>query len=54
MVHGMNRFAVRSMFVVACLLVAFSPVLGAPQPDWPERALQCGYPFFREPGSGSL
>lgn len=35
-------------------LALFSPVLGTPQPDWPERALQCGYPFFREPGSGSL
>jgi UDP:flavonoid glycosyltransferase YjiC (YdhE family) len=35
-------------------LALFSPVLGARQPDWPERTVHCGYPFFREPGSGQL
>jgi rhamnosyltransferase subunit B len=35
-------------------LALFSPVLGARQPDWPARTVHCGYPFFREPGSGRL
>jgi rhamnosyltransferase subunit B len=30
----------------ACMLVLFSKVLGAPQPDWPPQAIQTGFPFF--------
>jgi rhamnosyltransferase subunit B len=32
-------------------LALFSSVLQAPQPDWPASTVQCGFPFYDEPGS---
>ncbi len=32
-------------------LALFSSVLQAPQPDWPAATVQCGFPFYDEPGS---
>ncbi len=38
-------------------LALFSPVMAAPQPDWPASTTQCGFPFYEEgvgdPGSAT-
>ena len=31
-------------------LALFSSVLQAPQPDWPASTVQCGFPFYADPG----
>ncbi|MDB6054125.1 MAG: putative rhamnosyl transferase [Verrucomicrobiales bacterium] len=35
------------------VLAAFSRVLGAPQPDWPQNTLITGYPFYDSPSKSS-
>jgi rhamnosyltransferase subunit B len=36
------------------VLAHFSPLLGAPQPDWPSQARLTGFPFFDPPGNSQL
>lgn len=34
-----------------CNLALFSPLMGTPQPDWPERTVQCGFTLYEPAGS---
>jgi rhamnosyltransferase subunit B len=36
------------------VLAHFSPLLGAPQPDWPPQTRLTGFPFFERPGDSRL